>query len=110
MKILNSEIVNDFLIDENLSEKGIVLPDGRKTNVKFSTQQLQGHIDFRCGCKITQDKLGEWLFPCNKHNSKAYEFIKEGHIHKHLYNGRKENLDLQRSPIIKDRPGRITSL
>ena len=37
---------------------------------KITTQQLQIHIDWDCGCKITYDKLGSWYFPCNYHKLK----------------------------------------
>ena len=84
MKILNSDIVNDFLISENQSDTGRLLPDGKKVDVEFSTKSMQAHIDFGCTCKITQDNKGEWLFPCKKHIAKAYEFKKDGHIHLHL--------------------------
>lgn len=37
---------------------------------KITIQQIQKHIDWNCGCKITHDKLGSWYFPCNYHELK----------------------------------------
>lgn len=56
MRILQDEPVLNFLDKQNNKE----IP-------KFSTKQIQGHIDFKCTCKITQDKKGNSLFPCDKH-------------------------------------------
>jgi len=58
MKILQDEPVLDFLDSENDNQKP-----------EFSLKQLQAHIDFKCGCKITQDNKGNCIYPCVKHNS-----------------------------------------
>lgn len=84
MKILNDEQIIDFLQLENESETGKLMPSGKKISVEFSVKTLQAHIDYGCGCKITQDNKGNWLFPCKKHYNKACQFIDEGFIHPHL--------------------------
>lgn len=84
MKILNDNPIIDFLQLENESDTGKLMPSGKKVDVEFSVKTMQAHVDYGCGCKITQDKLGNWLFPCEKHYKKAGHFIDEGFIHPHL--------------------------
>ena len=84
MKILNDDIIIDWLMDENQSENGKLMPNGKKVDIEFKTMTMQGHIDHGCGCKITQDKLGNWLFPCKKHIDKANEFRDGKVIHQRL--------------------------
>ena len=43
-----------------------------------TTQNLQVHIDHPCGCKITQDKMGSWLFPCQKDKSFIQKWVDDG--------------------------------
>ena len=57
MKILQDKPIIDFLEKEN----------NQKIKATISKQQLEIHIDFKCGCKITQDNKGNSLFPCDKH-------------------------------------------
>ncbi len=59
MRILNDIPVIDFLDAQN------------KAMPTFSIQQIQIHIDYKCGCKITQDRKGNSLFPCSTHNNWA---------------------------------------
>lgn len=56
MRILNDETVLEFLDLQN-----------NRVTPKMSTMQLQAHLDFPCGCKITQDNKGNSLFPCETH-------------------------------------------
>ena len=62
MKIINDETVLNFLDTENNNKPP-----------KMSLKQIQVHLDFNCGCKITQDKLGNSLFPCKLHENFANE-------------------------------------
>lgn len=73
MLILNDNKILEFLDSEN-----------KNIPPTFKTEQIQVHLDFMCGCKITQDRKGNWWHPCPSHGMKAWEFRKEGFIHKHL--------------------------
>jgi hypothetical protein len=84
MKILNDEFVTDWLLEENQSENGIEMPNGMKCDINLSIKQLQVHIDHGCGCKITVDKKGSWLFPCDGHCEKANSLMDGDIIHKRL--------------------------
>lgn len=74
MRIIDDEKVIDFLQSKNNNE----IP-------KFSVQQIQGHIDYKCGCKITQDKMGNSLFPCNNHYNWASEHRDMKILHKNVH-------------------------
>jgi hypothetical protein len=84
MKILNNDLIVDWLIQENLSETGQIIRDGVRANFSVSVIQLQVHINHGCGCKITQDRGGNWLFPCKAHKEKANEFRDGEIIHRNL--------------------------
>lgn len=56
MKILNDDVLN-YLDREN---KDVPI---------ITRHSLQIHIDYKCQCKITQDKKGEWVHPCASHYS-----------------------------------------
>jgi len=84
MLILDNDKVLNFLNSENKDENGLLLPNGDKVAVTFKTEKMQMHLNFGCGCKITQDNKGSWWHPCPRHGMKAWEFRKEGFIHKHL--------------------------
>lgn len=68
LKIIEDNTVVTYLDDSNNNE----MP-------KFSKQLSQIHIDYKCGCKITQDKRGNWLFPCQGHKQ-YFEKIRNGII------------------------------
>ena len=53
-KIINDEILLDFFKKEDLTPE-------------ISVHQLQIHIDYPCGCKVTQDNGGRWFLNCDKH-------------------------------------------
>jgi hypothetical protein len=74
MKIINDKHIIDCL-------------DSFNDNVhpKFSLKQLQIHIDYVCGCKITQDNKGNSLFPYDSHDN-YFNYLRNGKIlHKVLH-------------------------
>lgn len=60
MLIVKDKIVLDFLDSEN---------SGKAPSITL--KQVQIHLDYLCGCKITQDKHGNSLIPCNDHKNWA---------------------------------------
>lgn len=77
MKILKDDELLDFLERENESETGKLMPSRKNVDVEFSVKQIQIHIDYGCGCKITQDKKFNWLTPCKKHYVETCKFVGE---------------------------------
>lgn len=71
MKILNDKFIIDFLDKENNNKQP-----------EFSTKQLQIHIDYQCGCKVTQDKKGNSIFPCTKHEQYIQSLRNNEILHK----------------------------
>lgn len=73
MKIINDDFVLALLDKVNNDE-----------TPKISTQQLQIHIDYKCSCKVTQDKHGNSLHPCKEHY-KLFSPLQNGEIlHKYI--------------------------
>lgn len=74
MKIINDASVLGYIAHQNNN----MIPS-------FSIQQVQVHIDFYCGCKITQDSHGNSLFPCNQHMTWAKEHANNKILHKNCH-------------------------
>ncbi len=72
MRILNDDTVADFLKSKNPE------PPAQSVN------QLQVHLDYACGCKITVDKNSS-LFPCESHKDWANENRDNVTLHKVLH-------------------------
>lgn len=75
MKILDDEPILKFLDSANDS----IAP-------MFKIHGIQVHLDFKCGCKITQDKMGNSLFPCQAHKDWANRLRADGVVlHRRLH-------------------------
>lgn len=53
------------ITDEN--EENIFTTLDKEGKPEIETLGLQIHFNYPCGCKITQDKSGNYFFPCKDH-------------------------------------------